>query len=145
VNGINSLAEESDLKPRGEMVKELSRLKEENKWLADDLGLKNLKGSRRKKILDWRLAPKNKGATGKSRIPDHQPGYAARLGIFNTSRMSGVMVGPLVAGLTADAYGVSGVIVAFVAIAAAVTLLTLAVREPRRACVEGDMRMRARA
>jgi hypothetical protein len=52
-------------------------------------------------------------------------------GIFNTSRMSGVMVGPLVAGLTADACGVSGAIAAFVAIAAAVTFLTLAVREPR--------------
>ena len=30
----NALAEESDLKPRGEMVKELSRLKEENKKMA---------------------------------------------------------------------------------------------------------------
>jgi predicted nuclease with TOPRIM domain len=38
----NSLAEESDLKPRGEMVKELSRIKEENKRLADDLRLKNI-------------------------------------------------------------------------------------------------------
>ncbi len=38
----NSLAEESDLKPRGEMVKELSRIKEENKRLAEDLRLKNI-------------------------------------------------------------------------------------------------------
>ncbi len=52
-------------------------------------------------------------------------------GIFNTSRMSGVVVGPLVAGLTADAYGVNGAVAAFVAIAAAVTLLTLVVHEPK--------------
>ncbi len=38
----NALAEESDLKPRGEIVKELSRLKEENKRMADDLRLKNI-------------------------------------------------------------------------------------------------------
>jgi hypothetical protein len=44
--------------------------------------------------------------------------------------MLGVVVGPLIAGLTADAYGVSGALAAFVAIAAAVTLLTLAVHEP---------------
>jgi len=60
-------------------------------------------------------------------------------GIFNTSRMSGVVVGPLVAGLTADAYGVNGALAIFVAIAAAVTLLTLAVREPLRPCTERDM------
>jgi regulator of replication initiation timing len=58
VNGINSLAEESDLKPRGEMVKEPSRLKVENKWLADDLGLKNLNGSRRKKDPRLETCPK---------------------------------------------------------------------------------------
>jgi hypothetical protein len=38
----NSLAEESDLKPRVEIVKELSRIKEENKRLGDDLRLKNI-------------------------------------------------------------------------------------------------------
>ncbi|MDD2836614.1 MAG: hypothetical protein PHY05_10775 [Methanothrix sp.] len=38
----NSLAEESDRKPRGEIVKELSRIKEENKRLGDDLRLKNI-------------------------------------------------------------------------------------------------------
>lgn len=51
-------------------------------------------------------------------------------GVFNTSRMLGVVAGPLIAGLTADAYGVSGALAAFVAIAAAVTLFTLAVHEP---------------
>lgn len=51
-------------------------------------------------------------------------------GIFNTSRMAGVVVGPLVAGLTADAYGISGTLEVFTAIAASVTLLTLAVRDP---------------
>jgi len=58
-------------------------------------------------------------------------------GIFNTSRMLGVVVGPLIAGLTADAYGVSGALAAFVAIAAAVTLFTLAVHEPRQIQVTG--------
>jgi hypothetical protein len=38
----NALAEESDLKPRGEIIKELSRIKEENKRLSDDLKLKNI-------------------------------------------------------------------------------------------------------
>ncbi len=57
-------------------------------------------------------------------------------GIFNTSRMSGVVVGPLVAGLSADAYGVSGAVTAFVAIAVGVTLLSLVVREPARECVD---------
>ena len=55
-------------------------------------------------------------------------------GIFNTSRMAGVVIGPLVAGLTADAYGVNGALAVFVVIAAAVTLFTLAVREPPRSC-----------
>jgi DHA1 family multidrug resistance protein-like MFS transporter len=55
-------------------------------------------------------------------------------GIFNTSRMSGVVVGPLVAGLTADVWGVNGALAVFVVIAAAVTMLTLTVREPLRAC-----------
>jgi hypothetical protein len=38
----NSPAEESDLKPQSEIVKELSRIKEENKRLGDDLLLKNM-------------------------------------------------------------------------------------------------------
>ena len=58
-------------------------------------------------------------------------------GIFNTARMSGVVLGPLVAGLTADAYGVNGAVVAFVILAAAVTLFTLVVKEPQRQCTEG--------
>jgi len=60
-------------------------------------------------------------------------------GIFNTSRMSGVVVGPLVAGLTADAWGVRGALAAFVVIAIAVTMLALAVREPMRGCTEVDI------
>lgn len=58
-------------------------------------------------------------------------------GIFNTSRMSGVVVGPLVAGLTADAYGVNGAVTAFVAIAAGVTLLALVVHEPEKGSERG--------
>ncbi len=38
----NALAEESDLKPRGEIIKELSKIKEENRRLNDDLKLKNI-------------------------------------------------------------------------------------------------------
>ena len=38
----NALAEESDLKPRGEIIKELSKIKEENKRWTDDLKLKNI-------------------------------------------------------------------------------------------------------
>lgn len=38
----NALVEETDLKPRGEIVKELSRIKEENKKLSDELRLKNI-------------------------------------------------------------------------------------------------------
>ena len=37
-------------------------------------------------------------------------------GIFNTARMSGVVIGPLIAGLTADLYGVEGAIYAFIGI-----------------------------
>jgi len=55
-------------------------------------------------------------------------------GIFNTSRMMGVVVGPLIAGFTADSYGVGGTLAAFVAVAASVTLLALAVREPDQLC-----------
>ncbi len=50
-------------------------------------------------------------------------------GIFNTARMSGVVVGPIVAGATADLHGVSGAIYAFTLIAMAITLGTLIVRE----------------
>jgi DHA1 family multidrug resistance protein-like MFS transporter len=51
-------------------------------------------------------------------------------GIFNTARMAGVVVGPLVAGLTADAYGVMGAIYSFIIIAFTITLATILVREP---------------
>lgn len=52
-------------------------------------------------------------------------------GIFNTARMSGVVVGPLIAGLVADLYGVNGAIYAFTGISAAITIGTMVVREPR--------------
>ena len=52
-------------------------------------------------------------------------------GIFNTARMSGVVIGPLIAGLTADLYGVDGAIYAFIGISVAITVGTLIVREPR--------------
>ncbi|MDM7911464.1 MAG: MFS transporter, partial [Methanotrichaceae archaeon] len=51
-------------------------------------------------------------------------------GIFNTARMAGVVIGPLVAGLTADMYGVNGAIVAFTAIAVMITANALLVRDP---------------
>jgi DHA1 family multidrug resistance protein-like MFS transporter len=51
-------------------------------------------------------------------------------GIFNTARMTGVVIGPLIAGLTADVYGVNGAIVAFTAIAVMITANALLVRDP---------------
>lgn len=60
-------------------------------------------------------------------------------GIFNTSRMTGVVIGPLIAGLTADVYGVNGTIAAFTVIAAALTIATTAVRDPLAACTESDI------
>lgn len=54
-------------------------------------------------------------------------------GIFNTARMSGVVIGPLIAGLTADLHGVEGSVRAFTMLAVAITLLTLFVRESRDA------------
>jgi len=50
-------------------------------------------------------------------------------GIFNTARMSGVVIGPLIAGLTADLHGVNGAVYAFTILAIAITLGTLTVRE----------------
>ncbi|MFA6373077.1 MAG: MFS transporter, partial [Methanothrix sp.] len=50
-------------------------------------------------------------------------------GIFNTARMSGVVIGPLIAGLTADLHGVDGCVYAFTLLAIAITLGTLIVRE----------------
>jgi DHA1 family multidrug resistance protein-like MFS transporter len=50
-------------------------------------------------------------------------------GIFNTARMSGVVIGPLIAGLTADLHGVNGTVYAFTMLAIAITMGTLIVRE----------------
>jgi multidrug resistance protein len=50
-------------------------------------------------------------------------------GIFNTARMSGVVIGPLIAGLTADLHGVDGCIYVFTLLAITITLVTLFVRE----------------
>jgi MFS family permease len=50
-------------------------------------------------------------------------------GIFNTARMSGVVMGPLIAGFTADLHGVNGAVYAFTILAIAITLGTLVVRE----------------
>jgi MFS family permease len=58
-------------------------------------------------------------------------------GIFNTARMAGVVIGPLIAGLTADMYGITGSIVAFTAIAVLITLNTMLVRDP--ATTESDV------
>lgn len=51
-------------------------------------------------------------------------------GLFNTARMAGVVIGPLFAGLTADIYGLAGTVVVFSALALAVALSTLLVRDP---------------
>jgi len=53
-------------------------------------------------------------------------------GIFNTARMSGVVIGPLIAGLTADLHGVDGTISAFTLLAITITLGTLFVRESNK-------------
>ncbi len=60
-------------------------------------------------------------------------------GIFNTSRMIGVVIGPLIAGLTADAYGVNGAIVSFTLIAIIITLVSSVVRDPLTMCTESDI------
>jgi DHA1 family multidrug resistance protein-like MFS transporter len=51
-------------------------------------------------------------------------------GIFNTSRMAGIVVGPLLAGLTADMLNLNGTIIVFTAIATAITIGTLLIKEP---------------
>lgn len=60
-------------------------------------------------------------------------------GIFNTSRMTGVVIGPLIAGMTADVYGVNGTIAAFTVIAAVITIAATAIRDPLAACTESDI------
>ena len=52
-------------------------------------------------------------------------------GVFNTFRMGGAVLGALVAGLTADVYGIGGSIVAFLIIAALITVGSAAIRDPR--------------
>jgi len=51
-------------------------------------------------------------------------------GLFNTARMAGVVIGPLFAGLFADTYGLASTVVVFSALALAVALSTLLVRDP---------------
>jgi multidrug resistance protein len=53
-------------------------------------------------------------------------------GIFNTARMSGVVIGPLIAGMTADLHGIEGCVYAFTLLAIAITLVTLFVRESNK-------------
>jgi len=53
-------------------------------------------------------------------------------GIFNTARMAGVVIGPLIAGSTADLHGVLGAVYVFTILATAITAATLIVREPKR-------------
>jgi len=53
-------------------------------------------------------------------------------GIFNTARMSGVVIGPLIAGLSSDLHGVYCTISAFTLLAIAITLGTLFVRESNK-------------
>lgn len=50
-------------------------------------------------------------------------------GIFNTARMSGVVIGPLIAGFSADLHGVNGTVTAFAVLAAGIALCTLLLRE----------------
>ena len=50
-------------------------------------------------------------------------------GIFNTARMAGVVIGPLIAGFTADMHGINGAVYAFIVLAAAITLASLAIKE----------------
>lgn len=50
-------------------------------------------------------------------------------GIFNTARMAGVVIGPLIAGFTADMHGINGAVYAFIVLAAAITLASLTIRE----------------
>ena len=50
-------------------------------------------------------------------------------GIFNTARMAGVVIGPLIAGFAADMHGINGAVYAFIVLAAAITLASLTIRE----------------
>jgi len=50
-------------------------------------------------------------------------------GIFNTARMAGVVIGPLIAGFAADIEGVGGAVYAFIILAVVITLESLIIRE----------------
>lgn len=50
-------------------------------------------------------------------------------GIFNTSRMLGVVIGPIISGLTADLSGLGGALTAFLAVTLVISALTLSLRE----------------
>jgi DHA1 family multidrug resistance protein-like MFS transporter len=52
-------------------------------------------------------------------------------GVFNTFRMGGAVIGALVAGLTADLYGIEGSIFVFLIIAALIAAGSAAIREPK--------------
>lgn len=50
-------------------------------------------------------------------------------GIFNTSRMLGVVIGPIIAGLTADLSGLGGALMAFLAVTLMISAMTLSLRD----------------
>ncbi|MDI9617111.1 MAG: MFS transporter [Methanothrix sp.] len=50
-------------------------------------------------------------------------------GIFNTSRMLGVVIGPIIAGLTADLSGLGGSLMAFLAVTLMISVMTLSLRD----------------
>ncbi|MCX8206478.1 MAG: MFS transporter [Methanothrix sp.] len=50
-------------------------------------------------------------------------------GIFNTSRMLGVVIGPIIAGLTADLSGLAGALMAFLIVTLMISAMTLSLRE----------------
>ena len=56
-------------------------------------------------------------------------------GIFNTARMSGVVIGPLIAGFAADLHGVNGAVYVFTMLAIAITMGALVVRESSNICI----------
>jgi DHA1 family multidrug resistance protein-like MFS transporter len=62
-------------------------------------------------------------------------------GLFNTARMLGIVVGPLIAGSMADVYGVYGAVAAFALLSGIIALSTLGIKDPlaRPACTENDM------
>jgi len=53
-------------------------------------------------------------------------------GIFNTARMLGMVLGPLISGIAADLYDIGGAIMAFVVIAALITAGTTLLKESER-------------